>query len=82
MEPELSIALFRHLIEDRSRLDEHNTRLAERLQEDGRVYVASATVDGAEWLRPYFVNYRTTDDDVRAFVDVVRELGGGRNPEA
>ena len=47
------------------------------------MYVASATVDGAEWLRPCLVNYRTTDDDVRAFVDVVRELGRRalRNPD-
>jgi aromatic-L-amino-acid decarboxylase len=83
MEPELSIVLFRHLPGDGERRDEHNARLAERLQEDGRVYVASARVDGAEWLRPCFVNYRTTDDDVRAFVDVVRELGRRalRNPD-
>ena len=26
-------------------------------------------------LRPCFVNFRTTDDDVRALVDITREVG-------
>jgi aromatic-L-amino-acid decarboxylase len=73
-DPELSIVLFRHLAEGVD-LDAHNRRLAEALQADGRVYVASATVDGTEWLRPCIVNYRTTAEDVRALVDVAREVG-------
>jgi len=32
-------------------------------------------VDGHAVLRPCIVNFRTTDDDVRALVDVTRELG-------
>jgi hypothetical protein len=27
------------------------------------------------WLRPCFVNFRTTEDDVLALVDVAGELG-------
>ena len=45
------------------------------LQDDGRVWVAPATIDGKVGLRPCFVNFRTTDDDVRALVDVAVELG-------
>jgi aromatic-L-amino-acid decarboxylase len=73
-EPELSIVPFRHL-PPRVDRDDHNRRLAEALQEDGRVYVASATIDGEEWLRPCIVNYRTSADDVRALVDIAREVG-------
>lgn len=73
-EPELSIVPFRHLPPDVD-LDDHNRRLAEALQADGRVYVASATIDGREWLRPCIVNYRTSEDDVRALVDIAREVG-------
>ena len=40
------------------------------LQDDGRVWVAPATIDGKVGLRPCFVNFRTTDDDVRALADV------------
>jgi aromatic-L-amino-acid decarboxylase len=76
MEPELSVVPFRHVPADVADLDDHNRRLAEGLQDDGRVYLASAEIDGRAWLRPCFVNYRTTDEDVLALVELVRELGG------
>ena len=56
-------------------LDTHNTAIAEAIQADGRVYLASALIEGEVWLRPCFVNYRTTDDDVKAILDVAAELG-------
>ena len=39
------------------------------------MYLASADIDGAIWLRPCFVNFRTTDEDVVAILEVARELG-------
>ena len=74
MEPELSIVPFRHVPRG-VEVNGHNRRLAELLQADGRVYVASAEVDGEAWLRPCIVNYRTTDEDVRALVGIAREVG-------
>jgi aromatic-L-amino-acid decarboxylase len=56
-------------------LDEHNAELVRALQEDGGVWIAPARVDGKVCLRPCVVNYRTTDDDVRALVELTRELG-------
>ena len=56
-------------------LDAHNAALVEAIQQDGRIWVAPATVDGRVCLRPCLVNFRTTDDDVRALVDVAVELG-------
>jgi len=44
-------------------------------QDEGRVWVAPATVDGRVCLWPCVVNFRTTDDDVRALVDLTVELG-------
>jgi len=77
-EPQLSIVPFRHVPPGLGpdELDAHNARLVELLQRQGDVWVAPARVDGVVCLRPCVVNYRTTDDDVRAFVDLVRE--GGR----
>jgi aromatic-L-amino-acid decarboxylase len=72
--PELSIVPIRHVL-DVPDLDEHNERLARAIQEDGRVYLASALIDGRVWLRPCFVNYRTSDQDVLAVLEVARELG-------
>ena len=47
----------------------------EELQRNGDVWVAPARVDGKVCLRPCVVNYRTTDDDVRALVELAREVG-------
>ena len=74
-EPQLSIVPFRHAPRGDRDLDAHNAALARALQADGRVYVASATIDGTCALRPCFVNYRTTPDDVRALVSIACELG-------
>jgi aromatic-L-amino-acid decarboxylase len=74
LEPELSVVLFRHAPAG-VEVDGHNRRLADALQADGRVYVASAEVGGEVWLRPCIVNYRTTDEDVLALVAITREVG-------
>ncbi len=73
--PQLSIVPIRHAPAGVADLDAHNDALAKAIQQDGRVYLASALIDGHVWLRPCFVNFRTTEDDVRAIVDVARELG-------
>jgi aromatic-L-amino-acid decarboxylase len=75
--PQLSIVPFRHVPAGMParELDEHNALLVEALQRQGDVWVAPARVDGAVCLRPCVVNYRTTDDDVRAFVDLTLEVG-------
>jgi aromatic-L-amino-acid decarboxylase len=82
VEPELSIVPFRHVPPGVRDLDGHNLRLASALQEDGRVFVAAATVDGRTCLRPCIVNFRTSDDDVCALVAVTREIGARIAPAA
>lgn len=72
--PPLSIVPFRH-VAAAGDLNEHNAALVRALQDDGRVWVAPATVDAKVCLRPCFVNFRTSDDDVRALVDLAVELG-------
>jgi aromatic-L-amino-acid/L-tryptophan decarboxylase len=73
--PGLSIVPFRHVPGDGRDIDAHNLDLARLLEQDGRVYVSPAIVDDKAVLRPCIVNFRTTDEDVRALVDVTRELG-------
>ena len=71
-EPSLSIVCFRHTgAED---LDEHNLRLARAIQEDGRVFLASAIVDGTACLRVCFTNFRTDTDHVRELLHVVEQV--------
>ena len=74
-EPELSVVPFRHVPDGVGDVDEHNAQLVRALQEDGGVWIAPARVDGKVCLRPCVVNYRTTDEDIRALVDLTRELG-------
>src|SRR6185436_12434138 len=71
--PPLSIVPFRH-VAAAGDLNAHNSRLVRMLQDDGRIWVAPATIDGNVGLRPCFVNFRTTDDDVRVLIDVTTEL--------
>jgi aromatic-L-amino-acid decarboxylase len=75
--PPLTIVPFRHLgaRRDAASLDAHNEALVRALQDDGRVWVAPAAVDGRTCLRPCIVNFRTSDDDVRALVELACELG-------
>ena len=73
--PHLSIVPLRHTPPGVEDLDAHNQALADAIQADGRVYLASALIEDKVWLRPCFVNYRTTDDDVMAVLDVAAELG-------
>jgi aromatic-L-amino-acid decarboxylase len=74
-EPKLSIVPFRHTPSGVPDVNEHNQRLADALQADGRFWIASALIDDEVWLRPCFVNFRTTEEDVLALVDVAAELG-------
>jgi aromatic-L-amino-acid/L-tryptophan decarboxylase len=73
--PQLSIVPFRHAPAGVADLDAHNQALADAIQADGRIYLASALIDGSVWLRPCFVNFRTTEEDVLAILEVTRDLG-------
>jgi aromatic-L-amino-acid decarboxylase len=73
--PPLSIVPFRHVPAGVADLDEHNAQVIARLQEGGQVWVAPARIDGHVCLRPCFVNFRTTDEDVLALVEQAVQLG-------
>lgn len=75
--PQLSIVPLRHAPPDCPDLDRHNEALCRAIQEDGRVYMSPAVIDGETWLRPCFTNFRTTRDDVHVTLAVVREIGSG-----
>jgi aromatic-L-amino-acid decarboxylase len=73
--PRLSIVPLRHAPIGVVDVNAHNQALAHAIQADGRVYLSSALIDDEVWLRPCFVNFRTTEEDVLALIDVARELG-------
>ncbi len=73
--PQLSIVPIRHTAVPKSDLNAHNSALCRAMQEDGRVYISPAVIDGDVWLRPCFTNFRTTEDDVRVTLSVAAEIG-------
>ncbi len=73
--PQLSIVPFRHTPAGVRDVNAHNEALADALLRDGRVYLASALIDDEVYLRPCFVNFRTTEADVLDLVQITREVG-------
>ncbi len=74
-DPQLSIVCFRHVPAGIADIDAHNTELVRRIQRDARCYVSPADVDGVTYLRPCVVNFRSTEADVEALVEVALDLG-------
>jgi aromatic-L-amino-acid/L-tryptophan decarboxylase len=74
--PVLSIVPYRPLPAGLSRAAANRrvVELARALQDDGRVWVASATIDGDVYLRPCVVNYRTSAADASALIEVTRDV--------
>ncbi|MFM1917219.1 MAG: L-2,4-diaminobutyrate decarboxylase [Actinomycetota bacterium] len=75
--PQLSIVPIRHLAPGCTDPDQHNARLASAIVADNRLYISPAAIDGHQWLRPCFTNFRTQEVDVRATIDIVDEIGSG-----
>ncbi len=73
--PSLSIVPLRHVHPGCPDVDAHNDALYRAMQDDGRIYISPGTIDGGTWLRPCFTNFRTTDADVVALLDVAEEIG-------
>jgi aromatic-L-amino-acid/L-tryptophan decarboxylase len=73
----LSITTFRFHPDgiDGEELDKLNQELVARIQHQGEVFISNAVIDGSYFLRACFVNFRTTEDDVRALTDVVKRTG-------
>jgi glutamate/tyrosine decarboxylase-like PLP-dependent enzyme len=75
----LSIVCFRyaaaHLRGDEKSLNALNHRVMEEVQASGAAFVTQTTLRGRFALRACILHYATTETDLRALVDVVRETG-------
>lgn len=70
--PDLSVAIYRYLPR-RGDANVFNARLVEALQNDGRIFVSSTTIDDQFMLRAAIGNFRTHLEDVDQAVDIIRE---------
>lgn len=75
-EVRLNIVCFRYNPGNRSEaeLNRLNEELGEALLEDGRFYAGTTSFEGRVALRPAIVNWRTREEEIEAFVSVVREV--------
>jgi glutamate/tyrosine decarboxylase-like PLP-dependent enzyme len=58
-------------------LDELNLRLMHAVQRGGRAYLSSANIHGRFALRACIINFRTTEADIDATLDIVRDAAQG-----
>jgi glutamate/tyrosine decarboxylase-like PLP-dependent enzyme len=76
---ELSIVCFRYVPPgaslDGAALDLLNKRIMETIQCEGRAFVSNAVLRGRFALRACVLHYATTDADLTALVDAVRDAG-------
>ncbi len=56
-------------------LNELNTEIQDRLERSGEAFVSNAVIGGRYCLRMCIVNFRTSEDDIRAIVEIIRRLG-------
>ncbi len=76
-DPQLNIVAFRYYHDglDDQALDALNTLLGARVIDDGRFLVGTSKFEEKVVFRPAFCNWRTRNEDVEAFAEVVVELG-------
>lgn len=69
--PELSVTPVRY---GKDTSDEFQTLLVQKLQEDGRVFVSAAEIEGRIWMRPCFTNFRTSEEDALSLLEVAADV--------
>ena len=58
-----------------SDLNELNARIMHRVQRSGQAYLSNANLRGIYSLRACITNFRTTSEDIRETVEIVRAIG-------
>ena len=76
---ELSVVCFRYAppgwAKDATELDSLNKLLVERVQAEGRAFLTGTVLRGRFALRACVLHYGTTEADVDALIEIVREAG-------
>lgn len=73
-QPMLSLFSFRHRPEMDHDADEHNLRLVNAINDDGRIYLTQTRVDGRVAIRFQVGQFETTSADVDAAFTVITEI--------
>lgn len=71
-EPDLSVVTFR-FVPEKGDSDDVNRRLVEAISDDGRVFLASTTINGQFVIRMAILTYHSHREDVDMALQVIRE---------
>jgi aromatic-L-amino-acid decarboxylase len=73
-DPMLSLFSFRHRAPAGKDADEHNLKLLNAINDDGRIYLTHTRVDGEVVIRFQVGQFDTTEGDVAAAFDIITEI--------
>ena len=71
-EPDLSVALFRYLPTNGD-ADDFNQNLIKAIQDDGRIFLSSTTINGVFWIRVAVLIFRTHLKHVDLLLEIIQE---------
>ena len=70
--PELSVMIYRYVPENNN-ANAFNARLIKLVQEDGRVFLSSTTIEEVFWIRLAVLSFRTHKDTIDLCLQVLKE---------
>ena len=70
--PDLSVTVFRY-IPDEGEANTLNEKLIKAIQEDGRIFLSSTTIDGVFWIRAAILVFRTHLREVDLLLEIITE---------
>ncbi len=71
-EPELSVTMFRYVPETGD-ADDFNAKLIKAIQQDGRIFLSSTTINGIFWIRIAIVIFRTHLKQIDLLLEIIKE---------
>ena len=71
----LSATCFRYVPPGTTDTNALNKKLLEIIQNEGKTFLTSTELEGRLVLRACIVNFRTTEDDLDALLDIIAEAG-------
>ena len=71
-EPELSVAMFRYL-PLKGDANTINAKLIKAIQNDGRIFLSSTTINGVFWIRVAVVIFRTHLQQIDLLLEIIKE---------
>ncbi|MEQ9404725.1 MAG: aminotransferase class V-fold PLP-dependent enzyme [Cyclobacteriaceae bacterium] len=74
-QPDLSVAIFRFIPDD-GEANSFNEKLIRAIQDDGRIFLSSTTIDGIFWIRAAIVIFRTHLYHIDLLLEIIKDKTG------